>query len=122
MALNRFRVRSLDRDRETDRRRMQRLHQLLDELRGEMERERDGLRDRYEKVTANAAFSMLAMEEDRGSPVISSQIGDMTSTMINYASRIASLGTQIDFVADLDRRVDSLLRGSNVEEVRAVQG
>src|SRR5262245_19871462 len=106
MALTRFRVRSPDRDLETDRRRVQRLHEMLGDLRGEMERERDGLRDRYDKVTANAAFSMLALEEDGGRSGMSSQIGDMTNTMVNYAARIASLGTQIDFVADLDRRVD----------------
>jgi hypothetical protein len=98
---------------------MQRLHQLLDDLRREMERERDGLRDRYEKVTANAAFSVLALEEDSGGPGMSSQIGDMTSTMINYAARIASLGTQIDFVADLDRRVDARLRGEVGEDAPA---
>ena len=118
MALNRFRVRSPDRDRDTDGRRMQRLHQLLADLRSEMERERDGLRERYEKVTANAAFSMLAVEEDDGSPGMSSQIGVMTSTMVDYASRITSLGAQIDFVADLDRRVDQLLRGNVVQDVR----
>src|SRR5262245_45867907 len=119
MALTRFRVRSPDRDHETDRRRMQRLHQVLDDLRSEMERERDGLRDRYDKVTANAAFSMVALEEDSGSPGMSSQIGDMTATMVNYAPRIASLGSQIDFVADLDRRVDTLLQSNAVDDVRA---
>src|SRR4051812_22789914 len=100
MAFNRFRVRSPDRDRDVDRRRIQRLQQLLHELRAEMERERDGLRDRYDKVTANAAFSALALEEDRGSRGMSSEIGDMTNTMIHYASRIAALEGQINFVAD----------------------
>jgi DNA-binding ferritin-like protein len=119
MALNRFRVRSPDRDRDTDRRRMQRLHQLLDDLRSEMERERDGLRERYDKVTANAAFSMVALEEESGSRGMSSQIGDMTNTMVNYASRIASLGSQIDFIADLDRRVERVLGGEVAEDARA---
>ena len=119
MALTRFRVRSPERDREADQRRMHRLHQLLNDLRAEMEHERDGLRDRYEKVTANAAFSLLALEEDNAGSGMSSQIGDMTNSMINYASRIASLGTQIDFVVDLDRRVDVLLRGNVAEDAPA---
>src|SRR5262245_7844649 len=104
MALtSRFRVRSPTRDRETDIERMQRLRQDIAVVRAEMERERNGLRDRYEKVTANAAFSVLALEED-ASPGISSKIGDMTDTMIRYARRIASLEGQIGFVTDLDQQ------------------
>ena len=69
-----------------------------------MERESNGLRDRYEKVTANAAFSLLALEDGRGGAGVSSKIGDMTGTMIHYAKRMSSLEVQIDFVTDLDRR------------------
>jgi len=101
---------------------MQRIQQLLDELRTEMERERDGLRDRCEKVTANAAFSQVALEEDSGGPGMSTQIGDMTRTMVNYASRIASLGTQIDFIADLDRRVETLLPGDGIADASTSRG
>jgi hypothetical protein len=119
MAFNRFRVRNPDRDRETDGRRMQRLHQQLNDLRMEMEHERDGLRERHELVTANAAFSALALEEESGGPSMSSQIGDMTNTMINYATRISSLEAQIAFVADLDRRLDAFSRERVVESGRA---
>src|ERR1041385_5794237 len=105
MALTRFRVRSPERDRETDVDRMQRLQQQIAALRAEMERERDGLRDRYEKVTANAAFSLLALEEDSGRSGMSSRIGDMTQTLIHYSRRIASLETQIGFVSELDQRI-----------------
>lgn len=112
MALtSRFRVRSPARDRETDVDRMQRLHEHIAAVRVDMERERDGLRDRYEKVTANAAFSLLALEED-GGPGIASKIGDMTDAMIRYARRIASLESQIGFVSDLDQQIEQFSRGS----------
>ena len=106
MALTRFRTRSPERDRETDFGRLQRLQQLLDDIRREMEREQNGLRDRYEKVTANAAFSLLAMEDDSGGAGLTARIGGMTDTLIRCAGRIASLEGQIGFVTDLDRRIE----------------
>ena len=106
MALTRFRTRSRERDRETDFDRLRRLQQSLGDIRKEMERERNGLRDRYEKVTANAAFSLLAMEDSRGGTGLTSRIGDMTDTLIRCARRIASLEGQIGFVTDLDRRIE----------------
>jgi hypothetical protein len=84
---------------------MRRLLQLLGDIRAEMERERDGLRDRYEKVTADAAFSQLALEDDSAGAAMSSKIDEMTDTMIRYTKRIASLDAQIKFVTDLDDRI-----------------
>jgi hypothetical protein len=115
MALTRFRVRSPERDRETDASRLRRLRQLIAELRAEMERERTGLRDRYEKVTANAAFSLLALEEDGSARGVSSKIGGMTETMIHYARRMSSLEVQIGFVSDLDQQVALFAQGNEAE-------
>jgi hypothetical protein len=106
MAFSRFRVRSPERDRETDLDRMRRLRQVFRDICVEMEREREGLRDRYEKVTADAAFSQLALEDDYASAGLSSKIDDMTDTMIHYTKRIASLDAQIEFVTELDSRVE----------------
>jgi hypothetical protein len=114
MALTRFRVRSPERDRETDASRLRRLRQLIAELHAEMERERGGLRDRYEKVAANAAFSLLALE-DGGGTGVSSKIGDMTETMIHYARRMSSLEVQIGFVSDLDQQVALFAQGNEAE-------
>ena len=58
-----FRVRSRERDRETDIARVTRLHGVLDELQREIERERNGLRDRYDSVSTRAAFSQQALED-----------------------------------------------------------
>src|SRR5262249_40577298 len=107
MALSRFRTRSRQRDRETDFDRLRRLQLSLGDIRKEMERERNGLRARYEKVTTNAASSLLAMEEDdSGGAGVTARIGDMTDTLIRCARRMASLESQIGFVTDLDRRIE----------------
>ena len=81
--------------------------------------ERDGLRNRYEQVTANAAFSLLALEEDDGSSAgVRSKVGDMTETMIHYASRISSLEVQIGFVKDLDQQVALFALANEAERGR----
>ena len=105
MALPGFRTRAPGRDRATDVGRLQRLHQSLASIRGEMEQEKNGLRDRYDKVMANAAFSQQSLEDGRGGADISSTIDEMTDTMIRYTNRIASLDTQIDFVTGIERQV-----------------
>jgi hypothetical protein len=110
MALFRFRTRDPQRDSETDLNRLQRLRQSLADIRSEMEHERNGLRDRYEKVTADAAFSQQRLEDARGSVGMSSKIDDMTGTMIRYTKRIALLEAQIDFVVDLERKADTFSR------------
>lgn len=107
MALFRFQTRNPNRDRETDVDRMQRLHRMLGDLRAEMERERNGLRDRYEKVAADAAFSQQALENDRVGASMSAKIDDMTDTMIRYRARIQSLEKQIGFVTELDGQVEA---------------
>jgi hypothetical protein len=106
MAFPRFRVRSAVRNRETDRGRMARIHQFLNDLTAEMERERDGLRGRYDKVAADAAFSQQALEDDGARTGLSARIDGMTETMIRYRQRIAALEKQIDFVTGLDRQVE----------------
>lgn len=95
-----FRVRSLRRDRETDATRAARMLGLVDGLRKEIERERDGLRDRYESIAAQAAFSQQALEDEQDTSM-SSTITDLTDVMIRYSARIAALEKQIDFVTSL---------------------
>jgi len=111
MGLFRFQVRNPNRDRDTDAGRLQRLHRMLDELRVEIERERNGLRDRYEKLAADAAFSYQAMENDGVEASMSSKIDDMTDTMIRYSGRIQALDRQIGFVIGLRGQVEGFFRG-----------
>jgi hypothetical protein len=99
-----FRTRGPQRDRETDNARISRLFAHLDDLRAEIERERDGLRSRYESVTARAAFSQQALENDQTAPEMSSAVDELTRTMINYTRRLAALDEQAAFVIDLRER------------------
>jgi transposase len=99
-----FRIRGLQRDRETDTTRLSRLCASLDGLRAEIEQERNGLRGRYESVTARAAFSQQALENDQGGPEMSSTVDELTRTMINYTKRLAALEEQIAFVIELRER------------------
>lgn len=101
-----FRVRGAERDRDTDRARAARLCAVLDDLRVELERERDGLRDRYESVTDRAAFSQQSLEDQRLDPAISSTIDDLTEAMIRYNKRLAALEQQIGFVTELRERAE----------------
>lgn len=120
MALFRFQTRNPNRDRETDADRMQRLDRLLDELRAEMEREQSGLRDRYEKVAADAAFSQQALENDRVGAAMSSKIDSMTDTMIRYEERVQSLEKQIAFVTGLHGQVEAFSQENAGESLSPV--
>lgn len=114
MALFRFRIRDPQRDREADLDRLQRLRQSLADIRSEMEHERRGLRDRYEKVMADAAFSQQMLEDERGSVGVSSKVDEMTGAMIRHTKRITLLQAQIDFVIDLERKAETFLKDTAV--------
>lgn len=111
MALFGFTTRGPQRDRETGESGVQRLRQSLAYMRAEMECERNGLRDRYDKVAGDAAFSQQLLEDERGGLGLSSKVGHMTGTMIGYSRRIALLQAQIDFVVDLERKADTFSKG-----------
>jgi len=110
VALFRFRVRSRERDLETDDGRRERLGLLLDTLGAEIEREREGLRNRYDKVTADAAFSQQALEDDRADDTISSRIDELTSAMQRFTDRLASLDRQAAFVTETRDRMNAFFR------------
>lgn len=112
MALFGFRTRNPQRDRDTDAGRYGRLLTVIEELKADMERERNGLRDRYESITMQAAFSQQALEDDRAGPDMSSTIDELTETMSRYTRRIESLVAQIEFVTSLHKQVDGFSQQS----------
>jgi len=119
MALFRFKTRNPNRDRETDAGRMQRLRQVLDEIHDEIENEKNGLRNRYDKVTADAAFSQQALEDDRVDAGMSSKIDELTEAMIRYTKRLASLDGQIGFVTELRGRIEQFSQANAGEAASA---
>ncbi|MBS3648596.1 hypothetical protein KEU06_08135 [Pseudaminobacter sp. 19-2017] len=92
---------------------------MLDDLRVEIERERNGLRDRYDKLAADAAFSYQALENDSVASSMSSKIDDMTDTMIRYSGRIQSLERQIGFVIGLRSQVEEFSQENAAEGLAA---
>jgi len=115
MALFRFRTRNPERDLQTDKARFERLNGLLDEFRSEIEQEKAGLKGRYERIMADAAFSQQALEDERGDSAISQRIDGMTETMKRYAARLATLDGQLAFAAGLSKNVNEFTSMNSVE-------
>ncbi len=103
-AGNPFRTRDPGRDRETDAARALRINAFLADLLTEIERERDGLRGRYESATARAAFSQQALEDDGAGPEMAASVDRITRTMIDFTRRLDMLEAQAAFVIDLRER------------------
>lgn len=116
-AANSFQTRNPRRDRDMDAARAGRLRAFLDDLLTEIEHERDGLRGRYESVTARAAFSQQALEHDEAGPNMASSVERLTQTMIDYSRRLDALEEQAAFVNGLRERAG--LFPQQTEEVGA---
>ncbi|AMS39987.1 MULTISPECIES: hypothetical protein [Aminobacter] len=101
-----FRTRSPDRDRQTDEARFGQLSRALDELAAGIEAERTGIRNRYEAVSANAAFLVEAMENSAVSVLRAREMDQMTESLKACLRRIEALGRQKDFVAGLRHSLD----------------
>lgn len=101
-----FRTRSPDRDRLNDGVRFEQLTRALDQLAAEIEAERTGIRNRYEAVSANAAFLVEAVSNDAVSTNRAAEMDQLTEAIKSCLRRIEVLGRQKEFVADLKSRVD----------------
>jgi hypothetical protein len=112
-----FRTRGPQRDRETDAARLSRLRGYLDDLCLEIERERDGLRSRYENVTTRAAFSQQVLENEQASPGMSAAVDELTRTMMNYTRRLVMLEEQVTFVSELRERAGQFPLQKEEQEV-----
>jgi hypothetical protein len=122
MALFRFRTRNPERDLQTDAERLRRLRAFLDQLRTEMEGERSGLRNRYDRVTADAAFSQQAFENERIDAGLSSRVDALTEAMLGCANRLSALEEQLAFIAEMRDRVETFARAATpVQEDNARQ-
>ena len=112
MALSDFKTGYLQQSRHADVSGLHRLRRSFADIRSEMERELTGLRDRFDKVAGDAAFSHQLLENEPGRLGLSSKVRRLTGTIIGQSERIAMLQAQIDFVVDLERRADRFLEGS----------
>ncbi|RWM21218.1 MAG: hypothetical protein E5X53_06805 [Mesorhizobium sp.] len=103
-----FRSRDPARDRQTDISRLDRLAKLLDQIAAEVEAEKNGLENRYRTKTTNAAFLVEAMENGAPSSSRSSEVSELTKSILNYERRIAALARQNELMKDLRHSLDAI--------------
>lgn len=101
-----FRTRSPGRDRQTDAFRFEALLDTLRQLIDDIDAEKTGIRNRYESVSANAAFLVEAMDNDTVSPRRAAEMDQLTEALKNYLRRVDTLAKQGEFVASLCRQVE----------------
>lgn len=108
-----FRSRDPARDRQTDISRLHRLAKLLDQIAAEVEAEKNGLENRYRTKATNAAFLVEAMENGAASSSRSSEVSELTKSILNYERRIAALARQNELMKDLRHSLDAIFDESD---------
>ncbi|RWK53942.1 hypothetical protein [Mesorhizobium sp.] len=103
-----FRSRDPARDRQTDVSRLDRLAKLLDQIAAEIEAEKNGLENRYRTKATNAAFLVEAMENGAASSSRSSEVSELTKSILNYERRIAALARQNELMKGLRHSLDAV--------------
>ncbi|CAH2398347.1 hypothetical protein [Mesorhizobium escarrei] len=103
-----FRSRDPARDRQTDVSRLDRLAKLLDQIAAEIEAEKNGLENRYRTKATNAAFLVEAMENGAASSSRSSEVSELTKSILNYERRIAALARQYELMKGLRHSLDAI--------------
>lgn len=104
-----FKTRSPDRDRETDKARFEQLSQILVRLAAEIESEGAGIRNRYESVSANAAFLAEAVDNEAASPQRIAEMDQLTSSLKACHRRIDALEAQAALIDRLRHLVDTFV-------------
>ncbi|RWO91819.1 hypothetical protein [Mesorhizobium sp.] len=103
-----FRSRDPARDRQTDISRLDRLAKLLDQIAAEIEAEKNGLENRYRTKATNAAFLVEAIENGAASSSRSSEVSELTKSILNYERRIAALARQNELMNGLRHSLDAI--------------
>lgn len=117
-----FRTRSPDRDRQSDGARFEQLTSVLDQVAAEIEAERTGIRNRYEAVSANAAFLVEAVSNDAVSSSRAAEMDQLTEAIKSCLRRIEALGRQKEFIAELRSRVDDFAAEDRQVDMRSAAG
>ena len=107
-----FRSRDPSRDRQTDLQRFDRLAKLFDQISVEIEAEKAGLESRYRSTAANAAFLVEAVENGSASTGKLSEVGTMTTAILNCERRIAELARQNGVMKELRHSLDAIVDDS----------
>lgn len=111
----RFLIRSPIRDRWKDFLRMQKLIVSLDAMTGELIKEKTGLRKRYETASADAAFSLDALDGGSAAKDLPERVDGLSDALVRYSKRINELDAQIAFVDELHRTVATFVAERGIE-------
>lgn len=106
MLFPRFRARSADRDRANDEARRVRLVSLIDELIADVDREREGLRKRYQANVEDASMALEAAERSRKA---NERLTELEAAVIYCESRGKMLEAQLDALRKVKAEAASLL-------------
>jgi hypothetical protein len=104
-----FRSRDPARDRQIDLSRFDRLAKLLDQIAAEIQAEKAGLENRYRSKATNAAFLVEAMENGAASASRSSEVSELTNSILNCERRIAELARQNRLMKELRHSLDAVI-------------
>ena len=104
-----FRSRDPARDRQTDLSRFDRLARLFDQIAAEIAAEKTGLEKRYRSKATNAAFLVEAMENGSASTSRSSEVSELTNSILNCERRIAALAHQNSLMRELRHSLDAMV-------------
>lgn len=100
-----FRLRSVQRDIETDELRLQRLGRMAAQIRTEIQSEIEGLERRYEGIAASAAFAQQGFESDGTRKDLSAKVQELTGSMMLYTRRMTFLGRQWAFISRVEKDI-----------------
>ena len=82
------------------------LAKLFEQIAVEIEAERAGLENRYRTKATNAAFLVEAMENGSTSDRRSSEVSELTKSILNCERRIAELSRQNGMMKELRHSLD----------------
>jgi predicted RNase H-like nuclease (RuvC/YqgF family) len=106
MAIFAFRTRNPQRDRDTDAERFRALRGTLEDLASQIRREEEGLKNRYERVRDQAAFTVQSL--DNGATASLKERADaLTVSLAQCEARLAALKAQLAYLARLSAEVDT---------------
>lgn len=97
MLFARFRPRSPERDSANDQARRARLLSLMDELIAEIDRERQGLRQRYDASVTDASFALEAAQSGSATATrVSAKLSELEAAVLYCERRGKMLDEQIE--------------------------
>lgn len=105
-----FRVRSADRDKDTDRERFGELQKHLERLAGECERESEGLSRRYAAAKHHASVALQLLEAEGDRKDLDPNLAESERTLVMCERRLAELQDHGRFFLTLRDEVATKLK------------